>query len=90
MTTQHSTQKQKTITIVCTQSGGAVVRVPPRVARIAMELDTMNAEQRQDVLRVIRAVKAGLFDYSATEIAAWTPEQRRAAIDALPVAEAQP
>ena len=84
MATQHSTQKQKTITLVCNQPGGAVVRVSPRAARSAMELDTMKAEQRQDVQRVLRAIKAGLFNYSATEVAAWTPEQRRAVVDSLP------
>lgn len=84
MATQHSTQKQKTITLVCNQPGGAVARVSPRAARIAMELDTMNAEDRQDVLRVLRAVKAGLFPYSAAQVEARTPEQRQSVINSLP------
>ena len=81
MATQHSTQKQKTITVVCNQPGGAVVRVSPSTARIAMELDTLGAPELNEMMRVIRAIKAGLFNYSATEVAAWTLEQRRVVVN---------
>lgn len=57
MATQHSTQKQKTITIMCNQPGGAVVRVSPSTTRVAMELDEMDDPDRKEFLQLLRQLK---------------------------------
>jgi len=79
---------EKTVTVIFQQHpddpGGVVLYVTPAAASLMRDMEAMNAEERQDVLRVLRAIKAGQFNYSATEVAAWTPEQRRAVVDSLP------
>jgi len=83
-----SAHSEKTVAVIFQQHpdypGGVLKYVTPAAASLIRDMDTMNAEQRQDVLRILHAVKAGLFNYSAAEVAAWTPEQRRAAIASLP------
>ncbi|UJJ58238.1 hypothetical protein [Rhodanobacter denitrificans] len=83
---------EKTVTVVFQkhpgEPGGVLMRVTPAAASLMRDMEAMNAEGRQDVLRVLRAVKAGLFPYSAAQVEAWTPEQRQSVINSLPEAMA--
>ncbi|WP_027484696.1 hypothetical protein [Rhodanobacter sp. OR87] len=83
---------EKTVTVVFQQHpgepGGVLMRVTPLAASVMRCMDAMKAEERQDVLRILRAVKAGLFPYSAAEVEAWTPEQWQSVINSLPGAMA--
>lgn len=78
---------EKTVTVIFQQhpdDPGVALRVTPAAASVMRAMEAMKAEERQGVLRVLRAIKAGQFNYSASEIAAWAPEQLRAVVDSLP------
>jgi len=83
-----ATHSEKTVTVILQQHpddpGGVLLYVTPAAASFIRDMEAMNAEERQDVLRVLRAVKAGLFPYSAAQVEAWTPEQRQSVINSLP------
>lgn len=59
MATHHSTQKQKTITLVCNRPGGAVLRVTPLAASFAKELDALSASELNEMMRALRTIKTG-------------------------------
>ncbi|KZC20043.1 MULTISPECIES: hypothetical protein [Rhodanobacter] len=79
---------EKTVTVIFQQHpdepGGEVLYVTPAAASLMRDMEAMNAEERQDVLRILRAVKAGLFPHSAAQVEAWTPKQRQSVIRFLP------
>lgn len=88
MATAHSTHQSRTVPVIFQKHpdnpGGVLEYVTPATASVIHAIDAMTHEQRQDVLRIAQAAKAGRFNYSPAEIEAWTPEQRRAVIDSLP------
>ena len=79
---------RKTVTIVFQQHprdpGGVVFRVTPEAAEVIDIMENASETERKDVLRVICAAQRGGFPYTPELFGTWTPEQRRAAIDALP------
>jgi hypothetical protein len=81
-------QEKKTVPVVFAKHpdypGGVLEYVTPTTAAIIKKMDKMSATNRQEVLRIIRGIKAGRFDYSVAEIESWTPEQRRAVFESLP------
>ena len=82
-----ATHSEKTVTVIFQQhldDPGVALRVTPAAASVMRAMEAMKAEERQGVLRVLRAVKAGLFPYSAAQVEAWTPEQRQSVINSLP------
>lgn len=62
---------------------GFLEYVSPLEAEFLRLTKDFDADQWADVHRVGAAIKAGAFNYTAAEIAAWTPAQRRAVIDSL-------
>ena len=64
--------------------GGVVFRVTPEAAEMIGIMENASEPQRKDLLKIICAVHRGCFPYTPEQFSAWTPEQRRAAIDALP------
>lgn len=79
---------RKTITLIFPgrhdNPEGVLLKVTPLTAEIIGEMEKLSEPQRKEVMRVIHAVKSERFPYTAAEVEAWTPAQRRAVIDLLP------
>ena len=79
---------RKTVTVVFQRHprdpGGVTFKVTPEAAEVIGIMEVAGEPERKDLLKIICAAQRGRFPYTPEQFGAWTPEQRRAAIDALP------
>ena len=88
MATTHSTQERNTVTIIFQQHprdpGGVTFKVTPEAAEVIDIMENAGEPERKDLLKILCAAQRGRFPYTPEQFGTWTPEQRRAAIEALP------
>lgn len=73
----------KKITMICLEDG-SISKVSESRARLAQEIDQLSLEDQARFLKLVRSIKADAPPSDLRKMLAWTREDFRARMDALP------